>query len=182
MSNLNCTNTQDWVVVIPEVTTGDAEMDAIIARMSETMRHENVAKAEYYSAKAEGVNAKIQRVRAKRRCKKSRKAFFQRNRRRWAVACGVVGFIIGLICAVDQLLLLHGPTVTLLGTVEATGLYLLAGLLDGACWYGFGRVVAGIAIRQYNDDIDSMDEELNKLFDEKVAFEEKAAQHRDLAS
>ena len=55
---------------------------------------------------------------------------------KWCIVLGVVGFVSGIILAIQELLEHHGPTVTALGTLGACCIYLLAGILF-ACFFAY---------------------------------------------
>ena len=66
------------------------------------------------------------------KAKKWRK-FWRKTAPAQTTAIGLIGLVLGVVLAVSQLLENHGPTVTILGTIGASFIYLASGLF----WMGF---------------------------------------------
>ena len=67
------------------------------------------------------------------------------------IILGLVGFVLGVVLAVSQLLENHGPTVTLWGTIGASAIYLFSGIFWMLFFGGLGRAQA----REFVDDYDT---------------------------
>lgn len=92
----------------------------------------HIREAEYEAERAKLAREKLPKLR--------RKARHYRNAvLSYFIGWGVVGFVLGVVLAVSQLLERHGPTVTIHGTIGAMVIYVVAGLVLGAIFAMLGR-------------------------------------------
>ena len=132
--------------------------------------------AEDYTEKAEAFFKKADRLQEEKkfyqkkfnRTLKFRK-FFRKSVLGHLVITALIGFILGLLLAVSQMLTEHGPTVTLWGTIGACGIYLITGIFFAAFFGWLGREQAVSLVEYYSerakefrDIIDEIDTEIEE--------------------
>lgn len=114
----------------------EIEADAKIRKI-EDLKHE----LSYYKKKL---------VKFRRRRKLARKTIPAQT-----IGLGAIGFFLGVLLAISELLTEHGPTVTLFGTLGACGIYLLGGLVFGGLFLWLGREQGIAFVQDYSAKIKS---------------------------
>lgn len=75
----------------------------------------------------------------------------------------VVGFVLGIWLSVAEMLQLHGPTVTHLGTIVASLLYVAMG-------YGLGKGTSWLVSQEFDSKLLRKEEKLQQLEEERTAL------------
>lgn len=163
-------NTNEFRAQLADIEAGDlkAEADKKI-RMVGELNYELT----YYEA---------QLKKFRRRRKFAKKAIPAQT-----IGFGAIGFFLGVLLAISELLTDHGPTVTLFGTLGACALYLLGGLIFAAVFLWLGREQGIAFVQDYSAKIRShmaiakeIRDEIATLQAEANALAEQArAKHRE---
>lgn len=151
----------------------------LLAQISEKAVEDYRHKAELYVRMANG--ASLNKTIIQRRLKKAAKrhAFWKKARTAQIVGTTLMGFILGVILAVSQLLEKHGPTVTLFGTIGACVIYLAAGILFGGFFGWLGKEQADEFISGAAEKVENLRkliQEAKKDHDDLMAEAEKYAE------
>ena len=111
----------------------------LLAQISEEAVEDYHRKAEIYvrMASEANMNKRYYAKRLKRAIKHH--AFWKKAKAAQIVGTTLMGFILGVILAVSQLLEEHGPTVTLFGTIGACAIYLAVGIFFGGFFGWLGK-------------------------------------------
>ncbi len=121
----------------------------------------HVREAEYHAKRAREAREKLPRLR--------RKARHYRNAvLSYMVGWGLVGFVLGIVGAVSQMLQVHGPTVTIRGTIVAMGIYVVVGLAFGALFAWLGREHATSMADDYACQVSQQKEIVNECEAERL--------------
>lgn len=101
---------------------------------------------------------------------KHRYRFLKKTATTQIIAWGAIGMYAGMVIAVDKVLMKHGPTVTILGTIGACLFYLLAGAIGAAIMGCLCKIQAKdfiryekSKVRAYRKAIRELDAEIERI-------------------
>lgn len=170
-----------------EPTKEDARIIPILAVKNSTEKDELLARIADYEARDYECAADIEIRQADRlgqelayhekrltRLKKHRR-FAKKAVPAQVIGIGLIGLVLGVVLAVSQLLENHGPTVTIWGTIAASGIYLLSGLF----WMFFFGVLGRLQAIEFVDDYTRRIREHRDIIDE---LREEIAEHQTNAN
>ena len=82
----------------------------------------------------------------------------------------VLGFGLGILLGVNQVLEMHGPTVTLIGTIGAYGIYTAVGFLFSAIFGWLGRESVKSSISLFTEDLAALETDIEKAIAKRDHF------------
>lgn len=158
----------EFMAQLADLEAGDLEIEADTKiHKVEDLKYE----LSYYEKKL---------VKFKRRRKLARKTIPAQT-----LGLGAIGFFLGVLLAISELLTEHGPTVTLFGTLGACALYLLGGLVFGGFFLWLGREQGVAFVEDYSakikvcaDIVEEIQDEIAELQAEANALAKQARAKR----
>ena len=112
---------------------------------------------------------------------KHRYRFLKKTATTQIIAWGAIGMYAGMVIAVDKVLMKHGPTVTILGTIGACLLYLLAGAIGAAIMGCLCKIQAKDFIRYEKSKVRAYRKAIRELESEITEIKDKASHYYDRA-
>lgn len=144
--------------------------------------------ARYARGEADEIASQISELKAENKRLKARGLRLKKYTTFHMVLFALCGFLFGVAIAVAQLLLIHGPTVTIPGTICAYGIYTAGGVFVGSFLAGIGkaqfadeRKYCAKTYRENTERIRILKIEYKEKTEEERKYKEKALKERENA-
>lgn len=160
----------DEQIIVTAATPADNTVDETLAIIAEGCALDHEQTANHYYTKAKSYEKRIRELLSKR-------IKLRRKIRRWKKATPVavifslvLGFGLGILLGVNQVLEMHGPTVTLIGTIGAYGIYTAVGFLFSAIFGWLGRESVKSSISLFTEDLAALETDIEKAIAKRDHF------------